>query len=163
MKETCMAVQTREVAEMDRQLHNLSLIHISLGLLQLERLSSVLEKRQLIARRYQDALQGVPGIRLLLADGDANTNYGYFPVLIGTNYPIDRDALYWKLRESGVHGRRYFYPLISDFPMYRGLPSATRANLPVATDAAARVLCLPIYPDLREEEQARVIEILRCV
>ena len=120
----------------------------ALGLLQLERLSSVLEKRQLIARRYQDALQGVPGIRLLLADGDANTNYGYFPVLIGTNYPIDRDALYWKLRESGVHGRRYFYPLISDFPMYRGLPSATRANLPVATDAAARVLCLPIYPCL---------------
>ncbi len=133
----------------------------ALGLLQLDRLDLVLQKRRLIASRYREALQGVPGIRLLFRDAAANTNYGYFPVLIGPDYPIDRDALYWRLREWGVHARRYFYPLISDFPMYRGLPSAARANLPVAADAAARVLCLPIYPDLVEEEQWRVIEILR--
>jgi dTDP-4-amino-4,6-dideoxygalactose transaminase len=69
--------------------------------------------------------------------------------------------LYWRLRDAGIHGRRYFFPLISDFPMYRGLPSAQRANLPVAADAAARVLCLPIYPALQDEEQSRVIDLIR--
>lgn len=133
----------------------------ALGLLQLERVGHVLERRRRIAARYREALQGVSGIRLLFADADANTNYGYFPVMVGPEYPVDRDALYWKLREAGIHGRRYFYPLISDFPMYRGLPSAARANLPVAAEAAARVLCLPIYPDLGEADQMRVIDVLR--
>lgn len=133
----------------------------ALGLLQLERVQQVLEKRRLIAQRYREALQGVAGIRLLFPGADDNTNYGYFPVLVGPGYAMDRDALYWKLREAGIHGRRYFYPLISDFPMYRGLPSAARANLPVAADAAARVLCLPIYPDLSEADQMRVIEVVR--
>ena len=133
----------------------------ALGLLQLERVGSVLIKRRLIAQRYLEALADVSGIRLLFGDANASTNYGYFPVLVGPQYPLDRDALYWKLREAGIHGRRYFYPLISDFPMYRGLPSAARANLPVAADASARVLCLPIYPELGEEDQMHVIDIVR--
>jgi len=65
------------------------------------------------------------------------------------------------MRESEVLGRRYFYPLISNMPMYRGLPSAAAANLPVANMTANRVLCLPIYPDLTEADQARVIDIIR--
>ena len=69
--------------------------------------------------------------------------------------------MYWRLRDSGIHARRYFYPLISDFPMYRGMPSAQPSNLPVATDAARRVLCLPIYPALHEDDQMRVIDLIR--
>ena len=64
------------------------------------------------------------------------------------------------LKQHRIHPRRYFYPLISNFPMYRGLPSARRDNLPVATEAAERVLCLPIYPGLSRqtvEEVARLI------
>jgi dTDP-4-amino-4,6-dideoxygalactose transaminase len=133
----------------------------ALGLQQLARVPWVLERRRAIAERYRQGLAGVPGVRLVFAQADAVTNYGYFPILVGPEYPIDRDALYWKLREGGVHGRRYFYPLISDFPMYRGMPSAQHANLPVAVDASARVLCLPIYPDLGEDEQARVIDLIR--
>ncbi len=75
-------------------------------------------------------------------------NYAYFPILVQADYPIRRDDLYQKLKGIGIHTRRYFYPLISDFPMYRGLPSAHKENLPVATAAAQQVLCLPIYPDL---------------
>jgi dTDP-4-amino-4,6-dideoxygalactose transaminase len=132
----------------------------ALGLLQLERVGAALERRRQIAQRYREGLAGVPGIRLIFGDSAAVTNNGYFPILVGPDYSIDRDALYWRLREVGIHGRRYFYPLISDFPMYRGLPSAARANLPVAVDAAARVLCLPIYPDLREVDQSRVIDLI---
>ena len=75
-------------------------------------------------------------------------NYAYFPILVGADYSISRDDLYQRLKDNGIHTRRYFYPLISDFPMYRGLASAHRENLPVATAVAQQVLCLPIYPDL---------------
>lgn len=133
----------------------------ALGLQQLARAQGVLARRREIADVYRGQLAGVRGIRQVFADPAAVTNYGYFPILVEPDYPIDRDALYWRLREGGIHGRRYFYPLISDFPMYRGMPSAQPANLPVAAAAAARVLCLPIYPDLRAEEQARVIDLVR--
>jgi dTDP-4-amino-4,6-dideoxygalactose transaminase len=136
-------------------------VSAALGLLQLSRVQMVLAKRRAIADRYRQGLAGVPGLRLLFDDAATATNYGYFPILVGPGYPIDRDALYWRLREAGIHGRRYFYPLISEFPMYRGMPSAAPANLPVAADAAQRVLCLPIYPDLGDADQQRVIDLLR--
>ena len=65
--------------------------------------------------------------------------------------------------EAGIYARRYFYPLISDFPMYRGLPSASHANLPVAAKAASEILCLPIYPALADADQDRVIDAIRAV
>jgi dTDP-4-amino-4,6-dideoxygalactose transaminase len=83
-------------------------------------------------------------------------NYAYFPIFVEDDYPISRDELYLKLKADGIHPRRYFYPLISDFPMYRGLPSARRDNLPVAREAARKILCLPIYPTL-EPSQVDVI------
>ena len=92
---------------------------------------------------------------------DATPNHAYFPVLIGPDFPVSRDALYQRLRERNVLTRRYFYPLISDFPMYRGLPSAHGANLPVARRAADQVLCLPIYPSLGLDDQQRIIDVVR--
>jgi len=77
------------------------------------------------------------------------------------DYPISRDALYEKLKDQKIYTRRYFYPLISDFPMYRSLPSAERNNLQVATVAAAQVLCLPIYPDLTSGEVDAVIDLIK--
>ena len=82
-------------------------------------------------------------------------------MLVQPEYPLSRDALYEKLKTRGIYARRYFYPLISDFPMYRGMPSAQRANLPVAADASDKVLCLPIYPALQPHEQQRVIDIIQ--
>lgn len=133
----------------------------ALGLAQLQRVGAALASRRALASRYRDSLRGIAGIRVLFDDADVVTNYGYFPILVGAEYPIDRDTLYQRLRDANIYGRRYFYPLISDFPMYRGMASASKANLPVANDAAARVLCLPIYPALREEDQMRVIELIR--
>ncbi len=131
----------------------------ALGLLQLEHLGEALERRRQIDASYRDELAGVPGIRCV--DRSAGTNFAYFPVLVEADYPLSRDALYQRLREHGIYARRYFYPLISEFPMYRGLPSAHRDNLPVATAVAQRVLCLPIYPNLLREEQSRVVELVR--
>ena len=100
------------------------------------------------------------GIRCLDASREGEANYSYFPILVEPDYPMSRDALYQRMREQGVYGRRYFYPLITDFPMYRSLPSAAPANLPVAIRAAQQVICLPIYPALTFSDVERVIGVI---
>lgn len=139
----------------------MSEFNAALGLLQLKRVDTAIARRREIADCYRTGLAHVRGIRVLFEDVAAVTNYGYFPILVMPDFPMDRDALYLRLREAGIHGRRYFYPLISEFPMYRGLPSAQRANLPVASQAADRVLCLPIYPALEHADQMRVIDLVK--
>jgi dTDP-4-amino-4,6-dideoxygalactose transaminase len=138
----------------------MSEFNAALGLLQLQHIDRALAGRKAITAAYHEGLTGVKGIRCLDDAGEKVTNYAYFPILIETGYPLSRDGLNQLLNEHGIHPRRYFYPLISDFPMYRGLPSAHRDNLPVATAAANQVLCLPIYPDLdlsKVEEIANLI------
>ena len=66
-----------------------------------------------------------------------------------------------RLREQGIYARRYFHPLIADLPTYSDAPSAQPGELPVARDIAARVLCLPMFPDLDPENQQRVIDVIR--
>ena len=109
------------------------------------------------------ALAEVPGLQCLsIADG-VKPNCGYFPVLVGADFPLSRDQLYDEFRRHDIHVRRYFFPLISNLPMYRGFASAAPANLPVATGIAKRVLCLPIYPDLDVDTVDRIIEIILSI
>ncbi|EHN66825.1 DegT/DnrJ/EryC1/StrS family aminotransferase [Comamonas testosteroni] len=138
----------------------MSEINAAFGLLQLKHMSQVLELRATIDARYRQALQGIKGIQCLSQGQQTVANHSYFPVLVQSDYPLSRDALYQKLKDQGIHARRYFYPLISDFPMYRGLPSAERDRLPVAANAAEQVLCLPIYPTLSNEQQARIVAVI---
>ena len=75
---------------------------------------------------------------------------------------IDLVALLaYKMRDNDILGRRYFYPLISSFSTYRGLPSAAPENLPVATRIANEVICLPMHHELSEDDVDRIIELLR--
>lgn len=126
----------------------MSEFNAALGLLQLKHIDQALLQRKEIDIAYRKRLHDVPGIHCLQDSGETVANYAYFPILVRAHYPISRDDLYQRLKDVGIHPRRYFYPLISNFPMYRGLPSAHTENLPVATVAAQQVLCLPIYPDL---------------
>lgn len=138
----------------------MSEFNAALGCLQLKYIDQALARRKVIDTAYRTQLSGVKGIRCLQSTDGKTANYSYFPILVGPEFPICRDTLYDALKEQGIHPRRYFYPLISDFPMYRGLPSAHRENLPVATAAAQQVLCLPIYPDL---ELSTVEQICRFI
>ncbi|MDP3585775.1 MAG: dTDP-4-amino-4,6-dideoxy-D-glucose aminotransferase VioA [Thiobacillus sp.] len=137
----------------------MSEIMAAFGLLQLKGIDAVLQKRQAVDARYREALAGVVGIDCLPA-GDEQSNYAYFPVLVRPDYPLSRDDLYQKLQDHDIHARRYFYPLISDFPMYRGMPSAAPANLPVARAAAEQVICLPIYPDLSADQVDVIVAVI---
>ena len=141
----------------------MSEVNAAFGLLQLKYVDNAIGRRKEIDQFYRCALAGVTGVRLPLNVAEIKSNYSYFPILIGPDFPISRDALYYLLGQQKVYARRYFYPLISDLPVYQGFPSALRDNLPVASRSADEVLCLPIYPALSHSEQERVIEIIRQV
>lgn len=140
----------------------MSEFNAALGLLQLQHVGRAIERRGRIEAMYRERLAGLPGLRLMDRPADASANHSYFPILVGRQFPLSRDALYQRLKDQGVHARRYFYPLISDFPMYRGLASADPARLPVARAAAEQVLCLPIYPALADEDVDRIAGIVRA-
>jgi dTDP-4-amino-4,6-dideoxygalactose transaminase len=135
-------------------------VQAAFGLLQLRHMENVMAKRARIDERYRAALANVDGLLLPPLPPGCTRNHSYFPIRITSGFPMTRDALYDELRAHNIAVRRYFYPLISEFPTYRGLPSAARPNLPVATEISRQVLCLPIYPALLQHEQDRIIDII---
>jgi dTDP-4-amino-4,6-dideoxygalactose transaminase len=136
----------------------MSEINASFGLLQLEHMDEVLVQRKAIAHSYHLKLKAVKGIHVVGETGQVLSNYSYYPILVKSDYPLSRDGLYQKLKENNIFARRYFYPLISDFPMYSELSSAEPANLPVSTEVAKKVICLPIYPALTDVDLQRVVK-----
>lgn len=133
------------------------------GLLQLKHIDSYISKRKEIVHLYNSLLSGIDGITIMKID-DANVEhtYPYYPILVNASkYGISRDELYYKLQEHNIYGRRYFYPLISDFPTYRGLASSKVENIPTATRVAKEVICLPIYPELMSEDIYRICSIIK--
>ena len=138
----------------------MSEFNAALGLLQLQHFDEALVQRKAIDAEYRKRLNGIKGIHCLSEPSEKVPNYAYFPILVEGDYPLGRDGLNQMLKDHGVHPRRYFYPLISDFPMYRGLSSAHRENLPVATAITQKILCLPIYPGLDIETIQEVVRLI---
>lgn len=147
-------------------------VRCAYGLLNLKQVDAAIEARKNVARKYVEALKDIPGIRIpsyLLesfgapplgqgSGGLVRLNYSYFPIFVDAKqYGMSRDELYFKMKEQGILGRRYFYPLISTFSTYRGLSSAAPENLPIATKIANEVICLPIHHSLTDEDIKRVI------
>lgn len=136
-------------------------VRAAYGLLNLKLVDDAIEKRHQVAIKYREALRDVPGIRFFDDMPGVRHNYSYFPIFVDAEkYGMTRDELYFKMKEQGILGRRYFYPLISTFSTYRGLPSATPENLPVATKIANEVICLPMHHSLSKEDIQRVLEII---
>jgi len=135
-------------------------LQAAFGLLQLKHIDNAIARRQQIDTHYRKVLSSVPGIFCTPLPFDTIYNYAYFPILVKEVYPISREGLYDKLRQHNVYARRYFYPLISEFPMYRGLPSAVQCNLPLAGKVAQQVLCLPIYPKLQDQEVELIVSLI---
>lgn len=131
------------------------------GLLNLKQVDAAIEARHQVAIKYRNALRDIPGIRFFDDMPGVRHNYSYFPIFVDAReYGMTRDELYFKMKEQGVWGRRYFYPLISTFSTYRGLPSATPENLPVATKMANEVICLPMHHALTDEDIERILNIV---
>lgn len=139
----------------------MSEINSAFGLVQLNHVESALQRRREIEDAYRQGLSQVAHVTLLPSLPATESNAAYFPIFVGEGYPLSRDALYEYLKSKGINGRRYFYPLISDMPVYRDLESAKPENLPVARQVAESVICLPIYPDLPLEQVREIIGLIR--
>ena len=136
-------------------------VRAAYGLLNLRQVDTAIESRHQVAVKYREALRNVSGIRFFEDMPGVRHNYSYFPVFVKADeYGMTRDELYEKLKENGVLGRRYFYPLISTFSTYRGLPSAAPSNLPVATRLANEVICLPMHHQISERDIEFVLSLI---
>ena len=136
-------------------------VRAAYGLLNLQQVDETIEKRHQVAIRYREALRNVKGIRFFDDMPGVRHNYSYFPIFVNADeFGMTRDELYFKMKEHGVLGRRYFYPLISSFSTYCGLPSATPENLPVATKIANEVICLPLHHELDNEDISMILELI---
>ena len=128
------------------------------GLLNLRQVDAAIAARRRVAVRYRKALRDVPGITFFDDMPGVRHNYSYFPIFVDAEkYGMTRDELYFKMRDAGVLGRRYFYPLISEFTPYRGLPSSAPSNLPNAHRMASTVICLPMHHVLSKDDIKCVI------
>lgn len=134
-------------------------IRSAYGLLNLRQVDAAIEARHQVAIKYREALRGVEGITFFEDMPGVKHNYSYFPIFVDADkYGMTRDELYFKMKEQNVLGRRYFYPLISEFSTYRGLESARPDNLPNAHKMANTVICLPMHHALSDEDVRRVID-----
>ena len=136
-------------------------VRAAFGLLNLQHVDDCIEARHQVAIRYREALRPVEGIDFWDDMLGVRHNYSYFPIFVDADkYGMTRDELYFKMRELDILSRRYFYPLISTFSTYKGLPSATRENLPNATRMADTVICLPMHHELTDADLTRVLDII---
>jgi len=141
----------------------MSEINAAFGLLQLKHMPEVAKQRKAVADFYNQNLANIPGITVSPDNYSPGSNHSYYPILVGPEFGLSRDGLYEKLKEHGIFSRRYFYPLISDFPMYKSLTSSNAENLPVAKEIASQVLCLPIYPGLIEAQLNEIVALIRGI
>ena len=135
----------------------------ALGLLQLRYVDEAIASRTAIFKRYQEHIEKIDGIEIITIPVSTMWNYAYCPIYVKQEFPISRDELYTHMKNNNIHTRRYFYPLISEFPMYRALPSARLKNLQQASDVSCQILCLPIYPALKLEEVDEICQIIKDV
>jgi dTDP-4-amino-4,6-dideoxygalactose transaminase len=130
------------------------------GILQLKDFDNQVKKRKNITELYRNLLTNIKGVRVLSEMKGVTHNYAHFPIFIEKDYPLSRDKLYEKLRENNIYARRYFYPLISNLPIYSSLSSAKKNNLPIANSIAEEVISLPIYPDLSEDKVRFIVSLI---
>jgi dTDP-4-amino-4,6-dideoxygalactose transaminase len=134
-------------------------VQAAMGLLQLKYVDGAIAKRKTIVEHYRAGLANITGLSFLEDMPDVKHCYSYFPILIDEeSFGKSRDDVYEELKKHRIFGRRYFYPLISQFPTYKGLESAKPGKMPVAEGITNKVICLPLYPDLELDIVNKIID-----
>lgn len=133
----------------------------AMGLLMLDHLDEIIRKRKHWYDAYCQLLSETEGLKLPLVHEGLSYNYSYFPLMIGAHFPLTRDELYEAFIHADIYPRKYFHPLITDFPFYRGCRIISKHRVPNARRVADSVLCLPLYPDLSESDVGRVVDVIK--
>ena len=132
-------------------------VQAAFGLVALSKIDEAIAKRKSIANNYDKALSALAGIKTLDNNSSLELNYSYYPILIDqAEFGLSRDELLEKLQANNILARRYFYPLVTQFELYKDYDSST----PNAKSISEQVLCIPIHNALAEEEQIKIIEVL---
>lgn len=131
----------------------------AMGICNLRHIDEEIERRRLIANRYRNNLEGIKGIRLNIIQNDVKCNYAYFPVFFDRDdFGASRDTVKMALEEKNIFTRKYFYPLTSDFDVFRDKYDST--NTPTALNCSNTVLALPMYSELSTENVDRICDII---
>jgi dTDP-4-amino-4,6-dideoxygalactose transaminase len=135
----------------------------AIGLLQLNEHKERIEKRETVFNTYKELFRQVKGIRMIVPQHKVKSNFSYLPILIDEKiFGKSRDFLYNLLKENNIYVRKYFYPLISNIPLYIDLESSNKENLPIGNSFSDSVLCLPIYPNLGKDDIIRVFSLINA-
>lgn len=134
------------------------------GILQLKYVSGYIQKRKALVEAYREKLEGIPGLRYMDDISGIRPNYSYFPIFInGDTFGRERDDVYETLKQNGIFGRRYFYPLICEFPVYNELETSPETSLPIAYQASRQVICLPLYPDMDPDNVMKISHLIKSL
>jgi len=135
----------------------------AMGLALIPYLEEIITKRRHWFNFYLEQLSEVQGIKLMTIPSELEYNYSYFPILVQSGFPLTRDELFICFQEENIFSRKYFYPLITDFSLYKGYNIISKHKIPNARKIADSVICLPLYPDLSEYDVSRVCEVIKKV
>ncbi len=134
----------------------------ALGLLQLKHFDEQIIKRKKIIEIYKNGLNDIAGITFIPEISGLLNSHSFLPILVDQSKYGNRGISYMtNLKKSNIFARKYFYPLISDLPIYSKLPSAVKKNLPVSARISQQILCLPLYSDLEYGVIIKIIEIIK--
>lgn len=139
-------------------------LQAAVGILLLRIVGDEIKRRKEITGLYREMLKEIPGISFY-GDMDGVThNYPYFVIRVNKDYfGMSRNELYTLLKGYNIFSRKYFYPLCSQFPCYKNLPSASKDNLPIAEKVVEEVLSLPLHGRLTNEEVEKICEIIKYI
>lgn len=132
----------------------------AMGLILLDHLDRIIELRKKWHDRYVEQIKYIAGIKLLDVPDNIEHNYSYFPILVQNDYPLTRDDLFDNFVENNIFPRKYFYPLITDFTLYKNYKIISKHKVSNAKRVSDSVICLPLYPDLTENDVDRVCEVI---
>ena len=136
-------------------------VQAAMGLALIPYLEEIISKRKHWFNFYVEQLSEIQGIKLMSIPPDLDYNYSYFPILVKSGFPLTRDELFICFQEENIFPRKYFYPLITDFSLYKGYKILSKHKIPNARKIADSVICLPLYPDLTEDDVSRVCEVIK--
>lgn len=136
-------------------------IQASVGLENLKLYKAEQEKRAKVKAFYDKNLSDIPGIRIPAMPKDVTNSYQYYPIVIEDEFPISRNELYDKYKAVNILTRKYFYPACTDYECYKNDLAVKLADLSVVNDLKHKVLCLPYYGSLTDDELSKICEIIK--
>ena len=128
-----------------------------MGLCNLKHIGRVMQARKHVVEHYIRRFSEIEGIKIFEGNDKATKNYAYFPILISDTYKSSRNEVYEKLKEHGIHARKYFFPVTSDQACFKN--KYRYIEIPCARSLAEQVLTLPLYEGLSDEEVDMIADI----